>query len=187
MATRSEKRITVAEYERLIEDGLLTEDDRVELLEGEIVEMSPSGFPHVTCVANLNRFFTRQAPDDILVLPGAPVILSDDSEPEPDLTLIGQRPPDSQGRHPRAPEVLLTIEVSDSSLSRDLHRKRRLYALAGIPEYWVVNVNDECVLRFRKPLGPEYSVEEIFHRGQSLAPAALSTLFISVDSIFESR
>ena len=187
MATRSEKRITVAEYERMIEDGLLTEDDRVELLEGEIVAMSPIGFPHRICVANLTEILVLRKPSDIVVSPGGPIILSDISEPEPDLTLHRERPPSPGLHHPHAGEVLLAIEVSDSSLSKDLGRKRRLYAEAGVPEYWVVDIPGDRVHRFLQPNGGAFAIEEVFGRGQALAPRALPGLTVEVDALFKPR
>lgn len=187
MATPSKQPITVADFERMIEDGLLTEDDRVELLEGEIVEMSPIGFPHRTCVANLTEILVLRKPPDIVVSPGGPVILSDISEPEPDLTLYRGRPPAPDLHHPHAGEVLLTIEVSDSSPSKDLNRKRRLYAEAGVPEYWVIDLPGDRVHRFLQPGGGAFAVEEVFGRGQALAPRALPGLLVEVDAIFKPR
>lgn len=187
MATRSEKRITVAEYERMIEEGLLTEDDRVELLEGVIVEMSPIGVPHATAVNNLTRYFARHAPDDVVVSVQNPTRLSGFSQPQPDLLLYRPAAGRNARHHPLPAETLLLVEVSDSTLVYDRDEKLPSYATAGVPEVWIVDIEGRRVLRYRKPSGGVYEAQECLVAGQSLAPAVLPDLTISIDAIFEPR
>ena len=179
MATRSEKRITVAEYERMIEEGLLTEDDRVELLEGVIVEMSPIGVPHATAVNNLNRFFARHAPDDVIVSVQNPTRLSDFSQPQPDLLLYRPVAGRNARHHPLPAETLLLVEVSDSTLAYDRDEKVPSYAAAGVTEVWIVDIEGRRLLRYREPADGIYGVQESLVASQSLAPTALPALTIS--------
>lgn len=183
MATPSPQPITVDAYDRMIEDGLLTADDRVELIEGVIVEMSLIGVPHVTCVNNLNRFFTRRVPDDVIVGVQNPARVSELSQPQPDLLLFRTAAGRNPKHHPHPEETLLLVEVSDSTLVFDREVKAPLYAAAGVPELWIVDVEGERVVRFCRPAGRAWGSQEVFARGQSLAPLALPELVVAVDAI----
>jgi len=132
--------ITVAEYHKMIQAGILGEDERVELLYGKIIPTSPVGSQHSTCVKRLNRLFSRSVGDRAIVSVQDPIQIPDHSEPEPDVALL--RPPLStyEARHPLPKEVLLIVEVSDSSLAKDRAVKLPLYASAGIPEVWLVDL-----------------------------------------------
>lgn len=140
--------VTVAEYHSLIDAGSLGEDDRVELLEGEIVEMSPQDKPHARALARLNRILTRAVGDAYVVRPQLPLTFSD-SEPEPDLAVVRAADEAAATRHPST--ALLVVEIADSSVQRDLERKARVYARAGVPEYWLVQVKLHSVLVLRAP------------------------------------
>lgn len=148
------RRLDVNEYMRLAEVGVLGEDDRVELIEGELVAMSPKGSPHVGAVMALNRLLTRAAGDRAMVAVQDPVRLGDHSEPEPDLLLLR---PDAHGyrlRKPAPADVLLLVEVADSSLRYDRGVKRALYARHGVLEVWIVDLDGGAVEVCRAP-GPE--------------------------------
>ena len=183
MATPSPQPITVDAYDRMIEDGLLTADDRVELIEGAIVEMSPIGVPHATCVNNLTRFFARRAPDDVIVGVQNPARVSELSQPQPDLLLFRAAVGRNPKHHPHSEETLLLVEVSDSTLVFDREVKAPLYSAAGVPELWIVDVEGERVVRFSRPAGRAWGSQEVFARGQSLAPFALPELVVAVDTI----
>ena len=148
------RRFTRKEYHRMAEVGILGEDDRVELIRGEVVEMSPIGPRHSAFVDNLNRLLARRLPDDAIVRVQGPVALTDDTEPQPDLTVLRRRAVPYKEREARAEDAVLVIEVAESSLVYDRSTKRRLYAEAGIPEYWVVDCTAETVEVHRGP-GPE--------------------------------
>jgi Uma2 family endonuclease len=151
-ATR--RRFTRAEYYRMAEVGILGRRDRVELIKGEIVEMSPIGPRHSAFVDNLTRLLARRLPDDAVVRVQGPLALADDTEPEPDLTVLRRRVVPYKEREAWAEDALLVIEVAESSLAYDRSTKMRLYAGAGIPEYWVVDCAAETVELHRAP-GPE--------------------------------
>jgi Uma2 family endonuclease len=151
-ATR--RRFTRAEYYRMAEAGILRRHDRVELIRGEIVEMSPIGRRHRAFVDNLNALLMLRLAGRAIVSVQMPVVLTDDTEPEPDVTLLRRRPVPYKEREAHAEDVLLLIEVAEGSLAYDRITKLRLYAEAGIPEYWVVDCEAETVEVYRDP-GPE--------------------------------
>ncbi|HYN77256.1 MAG TPA: Uma2 family endonuclease [Lamprocystis sp. (in: g-proteobacteria)] len=149
-------RFTVDDYQRMGETGILHEDDRVELIEGEIVAMPPIGSPHGGRVKHLNRILARAVGDHAIVAVQDPVVLRPRSEPEPDIALLRPRPDFYADAHPVAADILLLIEVADSSLQYDLNVKVPLYARQGIPEVWVVDIAHRQVLRFSQPAGGAY-------------------------------
>ncbi|MGH7388917.1 MAG: Uma2 family endonuclease [Candidatus Rokuibacteriota bacterium] len=151
-ATR--RRFTRAEYYRMAEVGILGEDDRVELIGGEIVEMSPIGRRHRAFVGNLTQLLAVPLAGRAIVWVQNPIVLTDDTEPQPDLAVLRHRLVPYKDREAWAEDTLLLIEVADSSLAYDRSTKLRLYAEAGIPEYWVVDCTAEAVEVYRTP-GPE--------------------------------
>ena len=148
------RRFSREEYYRMAEAGILGEDDRVELIEGEIVEMSPIGDRHVAFVMNLGRLLTLRLGDRAFLSVQNPVVLTADTEPQPDLAVL--RPRAYKERKPHADDVLLLIEVADTSLAYDRTTKLRLYAQAGIPEYWIVDCATESLEVYRDPSGENY-------------------------------
>lgn len=151
-ATR--RRFTRKEYYRMAEVGILGRRDRVELIKGEIIQMSPIGNRHGAFVDNLNRLLARRLPDEAIVRVQGTLALSDDTEPQPDLTVLKRRAIPYKEREAWAEDALLVIEVAETSLPYDRSTKMRLYAEAGIPEYWVVDCTAETVEVYRGP-GPE--------------------------------
>ena len=147
---------TREEYHRMAEVGILKPTDRVELIRGEIVTMSPAGRRHGAFVDNLNQILVLRLAGRAIVSVQNPVVLSDDTEPEPDLKILRRRLVPYKEREPYADDVLLLIEVSDSSLAYDRSTKLALYAEAGIPEYWVVNCPAESIEVHRSPEGGRY-------------------------------
>ncbi len=178
------KRFTIEDYHRMGRAGIFSEDDRVELIDGEIVVMTPIGSPHAGKVDRLNNILTPRLAGRATVRVQNPVLLPPDSEPQPDLALIRPRPDFYERAHPRADDVLLLIEVSDTSLEYDRTVKLPLYARAGIPEVWIVDLAGECVEVYREPQPHGYRHVRRFTRGQSLTPSALPDLRLSVDEIF---
>ena len=178
------RRFSVDEYYRMAEAGILHEDDRVELLDGEIIEMTPIGSLHAACVDRLNRIFVSACGDRAIVRVQNPVRLSTDSEPEPDLAILRPRADDYARAHPGPADVLLVIEVADSSLEYDRGRKAQAYARSGIPELWIVDLASEVVFVCRDPGARFYRVEETRRRGQRLEVAGLSGVALAVDQMF---
>jgi Uma2 family endonuclease len=174
---------TVDEYHRMAEVGILTRRDRVELIDGEIVEMSPIGPPHVRCVMYLNEVFVRRLEGRALVSGQMSLRLSQWSEPEPDLALL--RPPLAKyGQEiPASGDAVLVVEVADTSLHRDRVVKLPRYAAAGVPETWIVDLNGGAVEVYREPSPVGYRVTRRLERGADVAPAAFPDIVLSVSEI----
>jgi Uma2 family endonuclease len=153
------------------------------LIEGEIIEMAPIGSPHAGCVNRLNRLFVQRAGAAVVAVQN-PVIISNLSVPQPDLALLQSRADDYAGAHPRTADVLLVVEVADTTLAFDLGRKATIYARCGIVELWVVDVNDRAIHVFRKPAENDYAEAFRVRGGQSVACAALPAITVHVAEIF---
>jgi Uma2 family endonuclease len=145
------RRFTVDQYHRMIETGILTENDHVELLDGWILEMSPVGPPHATCVSLIVDALQQKLPSGWLIRAQSPITLAA-GEPEPDVTVVQGSIRDYRDRHPSGPDIGLLVEVADSSLQFDRLQKRPQYAAAGIPEYWIVNLVDRCLEVYSEPI-----------------------------------
>lgn len=179
-------RFKVTEYHRLGEVGFFEEGERVELLNGEIIIMSPIGSRHAIAAYNLNDVFGEQNRRRYLIGMGNPVEADEYSEPLPDLMLV----PRSQKlarRHPFTRETFLVVEIADSSLSHDRGRKLRKYAQTGVQEYWIVNLQDDVIEVYRTPHGEEYRQESVANMGDTLAPLAFSDVKIEVSEIIPPR
>jgi Uma2 family endonuclease len=162
---RSRRRFSVDEYYAMARAGILTEDERVELLAGEIVEMTPIGIRHAVCVGGLTDLFSRRFGDRALVWVQNPVRLDRNSEPEPDVVLVRRPLERYAGAHPVPEDVLLIVEVADTSLERDRALKLPLYAGAGIVDVWIINVEEREVEVYRQPSGDRYAHVQHFREG----------------------
>jgi Uma2 family endonuclease len=175
--------LTVAEYHRMGEAGILTEDDRVELIEGQLIAMSPIGSDHSGTVNALNRLLVRAVGDHGVVAVQNPVRLDDYSEPQPDFSVLRPRDDDYRRATPRPQDVLLIIEVAHSSLHYDRAVKRSLYARHGIAEFWIVNLPGAEVEVHRAPSGDAYTVMTRVGRGEHLRPALLPDVALAVADV----
>jgi Uma2 family endonuclease len=182
----SRRLFTVHEYYQMAQAGILTEDDRVELIEGEIVQMAAIGSRHAACVDRLNQLFSARVAERAIVRVQNPVRLSDYSEPEPDLALLQPRPDFYAAAHPGPADVLLLVEVADTSAGVDRTAKMPLYARAGIVEAWLVDLHVEWVEAHRQPTPRGYQEVCSLGRGTRLAVAAFSDLTLTVDDILGS-
>lgn len=173
----------VDEYHRMVETGILSEDDHVELIEGEIVKMSPIGSRHVACVNRLNRLLNRQVGQELIVSVQNPLRPDDYSEPEPDIALIKPRD-DFYAQSLATPEdVLLRIEVADTSVELDRRVKLPLYARAGIPEVWLASLPEDRVEAHSEPVNGVYQKVRIARRGESISSESIPHLVVSVGEI----
>jgi Uma2 family endonuclease len=146
MTVRVEKHLfSIEEYYKMVDAGIFTEDDRVELIEGEVVEMSPIGSRHAACVKRLNALLSRLSGVRFIVSVQDPIRLSERSEPEPDLALLKRREDFYAERHPHPEDVLLLAEVADTSIEYDRSVKLPLYARSGIPEVWILDPDSGTV------------------------------------------
>lgn len=163
--------------------GLLTEDDRVELIDGEIVKKMTTGPRHNACVDRANRALVIGAGDDAIVRVQGSIGLSFLTEPEPDLVLLRPQADFYAKSLPTPRDVLLIIEVADASLAFDRNRKRPLYAEAGVAEFWLVDLTTDTIFVHRDPEGRAYRTVEPRRRGDAIAPALLPHCEIRVDSL----
>jgi Uma2 family endonuclease len=176
-------RFTVDEYHRMIQAGILNEDDRVELIRGEIVQMAAIGSRHASCVARLNDLLVGTLRGQAVLWPQNPLTIMPDSEPEPDIILLRYREDFYRGALPQAEDVALLIEVADTSLRYDRHMKGPLYAEAGVQEYWIVDLEGEAVEVYRDPSGGRFRSVERIASSATLSPLAFPDLRLAAADI----
>ena len=172
---------TLDEYHHMIATGILDER-RVELLKGEIVEMSPEGEPHAYFSSEAGEYLTRLLGDRAMIRPSKPITLPNDSEPEPDIAVVQRLGREYLEHHPYPENIFWLIEYSDSSLDKDLQTKSKIYAEVGLLEYWVVNLKKRQVVVFREPEDGEYA-SKVTLNGGTIYLLAFPDVAISVDAI----
>ncbi|HWO20686.1 MAG TPA: Uma2 family endonuclease [Kofleriaceae bacterium] len=174
--------LRIEEYMRLSEVGVF-DDEKVELLDGVVVKMSAQGPKHMELVAFMNRLLARRLPDDYAVLPQCTHLLSEHSAPEPDFVVVTAR---SVHAHERETATWL-VEVAESSIRKDLGLKARLYAAAGVAEYWVIDANVDAVVVHLEPSADGYRSITTHGRFERLAPRAFPSLVFSLDELLAAR
>ncbi len=177
------RRFTVEEYHRMGEAGIFAEDDRIELIDGEIIQMIPIGSPHAACVDRLTRLFVLSAGQRASVRVQSPISLGPQSEPQPDLTLLRPRADFYVNAHPGASDVWLVVEVAGTSLPFDRTVKMPLYSRAGVPEVWLVDLAGACVEVHRRPSAGRYEEVQRVTRGERLTCQAFPDLSVGVDEL----
>ena len=160
--------------------GILLPDERVELIHGEIIQMSPIGPRHGAAVDGATRAFVRIAGDQAIVRVQGTVVLDQLCAPQPDVVLLRPRDDFYVGKNPASPDILLVIEIADSSLDYDTTTKLELYAILGIQEYWVADLQNDRLLAYSEPAEDSYRIKREFHRGDSIAPRLLPDCLIKV-------
>ena len=145
------KRFTIDEYHRLISLGFLTESDRIELIRGELIQITAKGTPHTVCSSILCRQLDRLLGDRVVIRGQNPITLLNNSEPEPDVVIARGTDEDYLAHHPYPQDILLVVEISDSTLTYDQTTKLKLYAEVGIYDYWIVNLNARQLERYNQP------------------------------------
>jgi Uma2 family endonuclease len=168
-----------AEYERMIAAGLFR-DERIELIRGVIVEMSPQNEPHSDTIQALTELLQLALAGRVGVRVQLPFIAGDDSLPEPDVAIVEHR----RFRDAHPDRAFLLIEVADSSLKFDRHEKADLYAQANVPEYWVVNLAERIIERYTEPVSDAYTRVTPFRAGETIAPLAFPDATIPVSDVF---
>jgi Uma2 family endonuclease len=171
---------TVADYHKLAETGLLSEK-RVELIAGEIIDMSPIGKLHAAAVNKLTQLLHQLIGEAGIVSVQNPITIHDFSEPEPDLAIL--KPNDSfyADQLPSASDVLLVVEVADTTLAKDRQVKIPLYSEAGIPEYWIINLNEAVLERYTEARNGEYALRRLYRKGDTLSSELLGE--VPIDAI----
>ena len=178
------RQFTVDEYYRMAAAGVLKPDDRLELIEGEIIKMIPIGSPHAACVSRLDHLLQRSTKLDAIVAVQNPVRLSNFSEPVPDVAVLSRRDDFYAARHPAPQDVLLIIEVGDTTVLTDRRIKLPLYARSRIPEVWLVALPIETVEGFWNPSVDVYRENRSYGRGDVVVANTIEGLSIAVDDIF---
>jgi len=171
---------TLEDYHRMIDAGILT-DRKVELLDGEIIAMAPEGSPHKYYGGRLSDRLRRDIGERALVIEGGPITLSD-SEPQPDIAIVKGGWSDYFYRHPYAEDILLIIEISNTTLAKDLGQKRLTYASVGIEDYWVLDLKNHQIVVFRQLQDGDYQSEQRLREG-TLTPVAFPELSFSVNQL----
>jgi Uma2 family endonuclease len=179
----TKKLFTVDEYHRMASAGILREDERLELIDGEIIQMSPIGDRHALCVNRVTTLFIRAFGDRVLVSPQNPVRLSDWTEPQPDIVVFKPRADFYAKKRQRTEDVLLVLEVADSSLSHDLRIKLPRYAAAGFPELWIGDLQHDLLHVYRDPAGEVYKTALMFREGDAVSPFAFADLTFGVGEL----
>ena len=170
------------------EVGILREDERVELIDGIVTKMNPIGSEHAACVNKLNRHFSRAlSPEDATIGVQNPIVLDDGTEPEPDLALLKPRDDAYASAHPRPADVLLVVEVADTTVEEDRTVKLPRYAAAGIPEVWLVNIPDRKIEVYQTPVGTGadagYKIRVEYRPGETLSPGVFPDVKVGVADI----
>ena len=179
----SVRRFTVGEYYQLAAVGILGEDDPVELIEGEIVMKSPISSRHAACVKRLNALLTDNLQGRAIVSVQDPIRLSEHSEPEPDLALLKPREDFYSSQHPTSEDVLLVVEVAETSLKYDKEVKLPLYARHGIPEVWLLDLEGGKIEVLSEPEGEHYKSVKTLMRGDRLVLSRFSGVELAVEEI----
>ena len=184
MGVQVEKRLfTIDEYNRMGEAGIL-EEKGIELIQGEIIKkMSPINESHASCINRLNAILNRFLLDKAIISIQNPIVIPHHTKPEPDLTLLRFREDYYHARHPQVEDIILLIEVSDSTLAYDREVKLPLYAEAGIPEYWIINLEDQQIEAHHNPSENTYQIKEIAQKGDQLQIPGFDS-YVEIDKVF---
>lgn len=176
--------ISVEEYDRMIEHGILTTEDKVELLNGVIIKKMTKGIKHAALNDLVAEIFREKFGNQTIIRNQNPIVLDDFSEPEPDHVLA--KPPREIyfERHPRPEDIFLILEISDSTLGRDRFAKGSAYAKAGIRQYLVFNIQDETIEDYREPDADGYQFKKTYRRGEAFNLVAFPEIQIKVDDLF---
>lgn len=185
MAVAIRKRLLSSEeYHQMLEAGILSEDERVELIQGEILEMSPIGNAHAACLRRLLRLLVPALGPDVMIDAQNPIHLPEErSDPQPDLALLRAREDGYAAQPPTAADILLLVEIADSSLAYDRDIKVPLYGRCGIPETWLFDLPGDSVGVYRRPSPLGYQSSERLHRGDTLSLAALPHLRLAAAAL----
>ena len=167
----------------MTEAGILSESDRVELIDGEVIEMSPIGSRHAACVDRLNQILCLLLGKHLIVRVQNPIRLDEYSEPQPDLCLLQPRADFYAQAHPTPADVLLVVEVADSSAGFDREVKLPLYAQASVPEVWLINLPADSVEIYAQPSGGKYQKSRELKRGEIIISETISQLSLAANTV----
>ena len=177
------RRFAVSEYHQMAQAGILGEDDRVELIDGEVTQMTPIGRRHAAGVIRMTNLFAKTFGDDALVSAQNPVVLGEYSEPQPDLALLRPRADFYASGLPTPDDILLLVEVAETSADLDRRVKAPLYARSGVQEFWLVDLEGDTVTVYRDPAPSGYGAVRVVGRSEELAPSAFPNRSLAAAAI----
>ena len=179
----TKKLFSVHEYYRMADAGILTADDRVELIDGEIIQMSPTGNRHNACVNRANMFFTEAFRRSAIVSNQSPLRLSNYTEPVPDVIVLKPVPDFYASRECTPEDVFFMVEISDTTLRYDKNIKLPRYAAAGVAEVWIEDLKNDLILVYRNPAEKAFKTSLVLHRGDSISPLAFPKVTFKVSDL----
>jgi len=179
----TKKLFTVDEYYRMADAGIFTEDDRVELIEGEILEMSPIGHRHMVCVDRANDLLTSALRGKVLISVQNPLRLNKYNEPQPDIVVLKWREDYYASKLHTPEDTLLVLEVSDTTLRYDTKVKLPIYAVSGISEVWIENLQEDLLLVCRGPAEKNYRTQLTLRRGEFISPLAFPDVAFKIENL----
>ncbi|HXG86152.1 MAG TPA: Uma2 family endonuclease [Pyrinomonadaceae bacterium] len=177
------RKFTIDEYHNFIETGVFKPEERIELWEGEFVEMSPIGMRHVSCLNYLIEFLRDALGKTVIISPQNPIVLNDFSEPQSDIAILKRREDFYRNENATAADVLIVMEIADTTLKYDRDTKFPRYAASGIEEAWLIDLENDRVEIHGDPTEFGYSLVKILHRGQSAESTVLPEIKITIDKI----
>jgi Uma2 family endonuclease len=178
------KKFTVTDFQQMAESGIIKDQDRFELIEGELIDMGKIGTKHAAYVDRLNDLLRDKFGKRVLVRSQNPVELNNYSQPQPDLAIVTRKADYYETRHPQPDEIFLLVEVADSTLELDREIKVPLYAQSKIIELWLVDLNQQAIAVYRQPHFNHYQEQAIFTPGQTISPVLFPDVIIEVSEIF---
>ena len=178
-------RFSVKTYDLMIERGILNENDNVELLNGQIIDKMPKGTKHTSVTRFITKYFYRIFNDEVVIQVQDPIRLNDFSEPEPDIVLAQIDENNYTERHPKPEDILLIIEVSDSTLYFDRNEKGLAYSRAGIGQYLLVNVENNTIEDYRKPGDDGYGMKQTYKTGDKFSLLAFPQIEIAIEDFLQ--
>ena len=176
-------RITAVQFHAMIQAGIYTEYDKIELIDGLLFKKMSIGSPHAALVNALNFALVRRLGGQAIIAVKNPLAINEYSEPEPDISVRKPRPDFYRAAHPGPQDVLLVVEVADTSLVSDLNAKIPLYAAADVPEAWLVNINEGCITVFTKPDGAVYQETKVFKSGDTVPVPGFADVTIPLSEL----
>ena len=183
MRIEAEKKLfTTGDFSKMYEAGILNNDERVELVDGEIIELNP-GKRHTSCTIRATQLFTKALGDRACVGIQNPLVLDIHNEPKPDIVILKPREDFYASVEPTPEHTLLLVEISDTTLAMDRKRKRLLYAQMSVPEYWIEDLKNDLIHVYRGPAGDHYKTCLTFHRGDSVSPLAFLDVTFKVEDL----
>lgn len=180
------KRFTVEEFHKMTEAGILPEESGWEIIDGYLINKMSIGSKHASVVKKLNRRLTLMCEDQAIISVQDPIYIDQYNQPEPDIALLRSREDFYEKSHPRPADVLLLIEVSNSTVETDREIKRMLYAEAGIEEFWLVNLKENTVECYSSPKNGSYRLAQIFEAGEAVESKKIANLVLQVEEILGS-